>query len=466
MAPIKLQFGPGSSPGDLGLDGSARVINAYADPLVNGKSDYVMRATPGLRAWSKPDNAGPWRGWLDVGGRLLAVLGNALFEFDVLGNAIEVGGIPGTGRVSMAANALADPDVMIVADGQPFHWKAGTLTPFETDVLPTLVGVVYMRGRFVFAAADGRFFYSNINSLLIDGDAFYTAEGMPDGLVAVAVLGQELYLIGPLSIEKWGATTDDDDPFGALGGGALSIGCAAPNAVVTIAGRLIWIDDNNTVQVLTGSQPGDGSPEWIGKLIEAERDKTAIIGTGYAIGGTIWYEISSPSWTLRYNIKRGQWQHRETIGRKRWRGQGAIQYADVLLSGDSETGQVWVQDPDCVMDGDDPVVMRLVSPLIHASPATLAVYSLHADIITGVGGISDDPEVSDPKAMLRISRDGGRSWSRPIAKPIGKQGQIRRVIWRQLGMFERHGGTFELSISSKVAKCVGECLINGTAGSG
>lgn len=466
MAPIKLQFGPASSPGQYGLEGTARVVNGYSEPMTNGKSDYFTKATPGLRVWNDETQAGPWRGWITVAGRLLAVIGNALYEFDVLGNRIEVGGIPGTGRVQMAANAIADPDVMIVADGLPYHWKAGALVPFETDVLPSLVGVVFLRGRFVFAAADGRFFYTQVSNITIDGDAIYNAEGMPDGLVAIAEFSQEIYLLGTESLEKWGPTNDDTDPFSPLGGGALSIGCGCPNSVVDIAGNLIWIDDNFTVQMLTGTAPADVSPEWVTRTIKAEPNKQAIIGTAYELGGTTWYEISAPSFTLRFNVKRKLWTHRETIGMKRWRGQGVVAYAGHLLSGDSLNGTIWMHDPDHPMDGDDPVVMRLVSPLIHASPAPLAVYTLHADIISGVGGNSTDPEVAEPKAMLRISRDGGKSWSRPIAKPIGKQGQFRRVIWRQLGLFERFGGAFEISISSKVAKSVGECLINGTAGSG
>lgn len=466
MGAIKLQFGPASSPGEFGLDGTARVVNGYSEPLTNGKSDYVIKATPGLRVWSNAAARGPWRGWINVANRLLAVIGNALYEFDVLGNMTEVGGIPGTGRVQMAANALADPDVLMVADGLPYHWKAGEVVPFETDVLPSLVGVVFTRGRFVLAAADGRFFYSQVNSTTIDGDAFYNAEGMPDGLVGIAEFGQEIYLFGTESLEKHGPTNDDTDPFSPVGGGALSIGCACPNSIADVAGRLLWVDDNHTVQMLTGTAPADASPEWVIRTIKDEPDRAAIIGTAYEIGGTIWYEISAPTFTLRYNIKRNLWSHRETIGMNRWRGQGAIVYAGHLLSGDCAKGTIWVHDPKHSMDGDDPVVMRLVSPLIHASPAPLAVYSLHADVITGVGGISADPEVSDPKVMLRISRDGGKSWSRPIAKPLGKQGKFRRVIWRQLGTFERHGGAFEISISSKVAKCVGECLLNGTAGSG
>lgn len=466
MAPIKLQFGPGSSPGRFKRDASAIIINAHAEALTNGKSNYGMYSDPGLRPWAAVEQTG-WRGWLEVGGKLLFAYGSALYEADVLGNIVEVGGLPGTGPVQMAANALADPDVMIVAGGVAYHWKAGTLQLYETDVLPSVVGVVYTRGRFVLAAADGRFFYSDINTITVDGDNYYNTEGKADGLVKPWVLSDELYLIGTKTIEKWGHTNDEDDPMSPVGGGALPFGCSAPGSVADINENLFWIDDKSVVRRLTGTQPQDVSPTWVVRAIQAEPVKESISGMTYTIDGMQWYQISGTTFTLRYNLKSGHWYHRQTGTLPRWRGEGSIEFAGKTLVGDYATGTIWQLDPEHPYDGDDPIVMVLRSPLVHSFPGVLAIYTLHVDMVTGVGLNSTDPDAADPQAMLRVSDDGGRSWSTPLYEAIGPLGSTdSRVIWRQLGTYERQGAVFELSISAPVARCVMDGLINGLMGSG
>lgn len=466
MAPIKLQFGPASSPGRFKRDASAMIINAHAEALTNGKAGYGMYGDPGLRRWASVDQAG-WRGWIEVGSKLLFVVGSALYETDVLGNIVEVGGLPGSGPVQMAVNALADPDVMIVAGGIAYHWKAGTLTLYETDVLPSLVGVVYSRGRFIFAAADGRFFYSDINTVNVGGASYYNTEGKTDGLIKPWVISDELYLIGTKSIEKWGHTNDEEDPMSPLGGGALPFGCSAPGSVAELNENLFWIDDKSVVRRLTGSQPQDVSPTWVVRVIQTEPYKGSISGMTYTVDGMQWYQISGSTFTLRYDLKTGYWYHRNTLGLPRWRGEGAIEFAGKTLIGDYRTGTIWELDKDHPFDGDDPIVMVLRSPLVHSFPGTLGIFTLHVDMLTGVGLNSTDPDQADPHAMLRISDDGGQSWSAPLHEPIGRISAVdTRVIWRMLGTYERQGAVFELSVSAAVSRCVMDGLINGLMGSG
>lgn len=464
MAPIGLKFGPGSSPGRHGLDGTAKIINGYAEALTNGKSEYAIYPAPGLKPWTRLDQSS-WRGWIEVNGRLLIASGRVLYESDALGNVIEVAGLPGDGPVQFAKNAIADPDVMMVADGRAYHWKGGTLAALETDILPSLVGVILIRGRFMFAAVDGRCFYTDINSINIDGLSFSNAEGKPDGLVKPWGRRSEAWLLGTETTELWSPTEDENDPFSPLGGGALPIGCLCPGSVAENNDDIFWIDNKHQVRRATGMQPKEISPPWVVRVIQNEPDKQSIVGTCYSVAGANWYEISGSTFTLRYSLDAGHWVHRQTGDLPRWRGQGSIDFAGKTLIGDYASGDIWELDANCHDDGDTAVVMRLQSPLVHASPGPISIYSLHADIIPSVGGNSTDPEIADPKAMLRMSYDGGKSWTRPLTARLGKQGEYRRVIWRQLGTYERGGVTFEIAISSKVAKCVMDCQINGLSGS-
>lgn len=466
--PISLKWGPNSSKGSLGLDGTQSCVNAFAKKTANGKSDYMMYAAPGLRPWATVPT-GPHRGWISVQGRLLVAAGFTLYEVDALGVVTEVAGLPGSGFVQMAKNAKADPDVLMVASGRLWHWKGGAFVAFDSDFLPTLVGVVFIRGRFVVACSDGRLYWTGINDTIIDALSFANAEALPDGLVAIRERRNELWLFGSDSVEIWSPTENAEDPFSPLGGGAQPYGClAAPGAVAENAGHIFWIDDNRQVRRAEGLQGAEISPPWVVEAIEKVADPSTIRAATFAHSGMNWYQISSPLWTMTYCLDSNYWTERVTGDDKRWRGEDSITFAGKTLIGDWQSGAIWELDANGYDDGEDhkPVVMVLRSALVHAFPTPLSVYSLHADIIAAAQH-SANPEVSAPKAMLRISSDGGKSWSRPLYKAVGKPGArvSPRAIWRQLGTYERQGVSFELSMSARVARAVGDGIINGAAGS-
>lgn len=459
MAAISLKFGPQSSKGELGLDGPGAVVNAYAKPLINGKSEYGLYPVPGLVKWATL--AGPWRGWIDIGGRLVVVSGQALYEVDQTGSATAIAGLPGSGPVQMARNALADPHVAMIADGEAYVYRTGSLAKLETDFLPTLVGVVEINGRFVFGAADGRFFYSKIGSTEILGDQFYNAEKKPDGLTGIWTMNDELILFGSESREIWAPTQDAKDPFSPLGGGASSVGCRFGGSIAETADTVMWVDDSSQVRKSQGVQSAEISPPWVARLIEAETDDSALIAQAYSFGGLNWYEISGTAFTLRYNMDTNQWFERETYGAKRWRGQGAIKFAGKILIGDVRDGTIWHLDKDATADGDDEIVTRLLSTIVHASPVPLSVYSLHLDVIPAL--FSDPDRVR--KCMLRLSADGGKSFGRPLTTNLGRQGEQRRAIWRRLGTYEKTGAVFEFSALAKDVSCIFDGAVNAQSGS-
>lgn len=56
---------------------------------------------------------------------------------------------------------------------------------------------------------------------------------------------------------------------------------------------------------------------------------------------------------------------------------------------------------------------------------------------------------SDPQAMLRISRDGGRTFGVELSRDIGPRGEYsQRAIWRRLGIMRN--GCFEFVITDPV----------------
>jgi hypothetical protein len=63
----------------------------------------------------------------------------------------------------------------------------------------------------------------------------------------------------------------------------------------------------------------------------------------------------------------------------------------------------------------------------------------------------EDPIEVDPQVMIRVSRDGGYTWGNELRRPLGQQGQSRRLVSiSNLGLAQAKGFRFELRVSDPV----------------
>jgi len=464
MPPIPLSFGLSSNKGRLGLDTNVRVVNAYARPIgQGGKAEIGLYAGPGLREWGAVPT-GPHRGWIVVAGILYVVSGRVLYAVTPAGDASELAGIPGDEPVQFAANALDQPDIMLCATGKLWTIKGGVCVPYDGDAIAgTVVDIDFLRGRFLIGLANGQFYYTRINSTEIEGDAFYNAEGKPDGLVGLWTRRNEVWLLGTESVELWSPTQDADDPFSPLGAGALPIGCLSAGTIAENNDDIFWVDNNRQVRRANGYTPKEISPEWVVEVIQAEPDTSSLRGFTFSLGGVNWYVLRGSTFTLWYNLNTNQWTERETLRSKVWRGLGAISFADKTLIGDDRSGSIWQLDADCALDGPDEIMVRLQSPIVHAWPMPLSIYSLHVDVLSMPR--AGDFDEGQRTIRCRVSEDGGLSWFAPLTHVMGVRGAAGRVVFRQLGTFERQGATIELVMSATAARCVMSAVINGQQGS-
>lgn len=464
MAGINILLPQGSNKARSTEAGAQQLMNAYAEPLGEGGKDRIaIYAAPGLKPWVTLPK-GPWRGAIVVQDTIYVVSGPTLYTVSQSGSVRVIGAIPGDGFVSMDVNALGVPDIVIVASGVVLVCKSGVVSTLNQPSLPPPVDVTFIRGRFVFPISDGRFFYTQINSLEVRALNFYNAEGNPDGLVASWSRRNELWLVGTRTVEIWTPTQDALDPFTIMGGGALPYGSLSGPSITETSDNIFWIDHESNVRMAGNGQPKQIDTPFVSRVIDAEPNQGDIRGVGYSIAGVNYYEISGSTFTLRYSLATGEWTERATRSLNRWRGQGAVLFGSRVIMGDHVSGQLYTLEPDYTMDGDEPIIMRVVLPILHAFPKPLTLYSIHMDAVTGVGGNTGNSVIDDPVAMLRLSEDGGKSWFGPIMERLGRSGEQRRVVWRQLGTYERQGVVVEISISAGVARCILSAVANGEAG--
>jgi hypothetical protein len=179
-------------------------------------------------------------------------------------------------------------------------------------------------------------------------------------------------------------------------------------------------------------------------------------------GATWVFDFVSRLWTerLSWDAVRGRW----TAYRGRYH---AIGYG-VHLVGDWKSEVVYQQDlkvyndqlPDFTFT---PIRRQRVGPVI-ASGLSRNVYSeLQIGMQVGVDVPTFGYPGSNPQAMLRVSGDGGVTWSNEMQAPIGRSGNYdARVSFRRLG--HATGFVPELTITDPIPIAITDAWVRMTPG--
>jgi len=124
-------------------------------------------------------------------------------------------------------------------------------------------------------------------------------------------------------------------------------------------------------------------------------------------------------------------------------------FAGKNLVGDYANGKIYEIDFGTYTDDGETIRRERITPQLFdpAGRNSLSYPRLEVEFKAGTGLITG--QGSDPKAMLRYSDDGCRTWSNTKIKSVGKIGAYKdRSIWRQLGS-SRHRN-FELTVTDPV----------------
>ena len=183
------------------------------------------------------------RGAQLMGSLAYFVYGSSLFSVSSTGVTVNLGTIPGTGRVSLAHNAInkdnSDQFLVIVIPGvSAFVFNAGdsSLTQITDPDFVTADTVVFKGGFFVFSASDGSIFFNSLlnQPLSYDSNDQGSAEISPDLIVALHVNHDELFVGGEETIELFQIPqgTGAGFPFQRIPGANIQKGVHARFSIV------------------------------------------------------------------------------------------------------------------------------------------------------------------------------------------------------------------------------------------
>lgn len=426
-----------------------RCVNLYPQRIQTARGTrYVLYPTPGLTSFATPGGS-PGRGIFSqaLGGneRAFAVIGPTLYEIFSDGTSINRGTVAVDGNPATMCTNGDGGDQLFITSGD-----TGYILTLSTNVLTSEVSDVTMGGFMdgYFIALDNATSTMKISDLLDgttwDGTQIAQRSTAADPWIALLVKYPRVWLLGEHTGDVWYNAGTSPFPFAPIQGVQIPYGIAAPFSLKTVGPAIMWLThnangDGQVVEAL-GYAPSVVSTEPVEHAISTYSRIDDAVGWSYQDQGHEFYVLNFPSanTTWVYDRTQGLWHERGAWDATNgefdvWGPQYHTHVFSrhlVLLPGN---GTIYRMAADLYTDADGSGLRRLrVPPLLTADQKRIFVDRLQLHVETGLGLTSG--QGSDPSVLMRMSRNGGKTWGNQRSRSSGAQGEYdARLIWHNCG---------------------------------
>lgn len=445
-----------SNTSEQDISGREALINVYPRATTGGKYPFNLIHSPGLAYFGELPTF-PVLGLHQNGSRAFAVTPTKMYEIFNDGSYKELGDVSLNGRVSMEGNGKQ----VVVVDGfKGYYYDSDTnlVSQITTTGFYPASTVTYQDGYFIFdRKGTGQFFISELLDVAFDPLDFATAEGQPDQLVAVLSDHREVLMFGTESIEVWYNSGAADFPFERNQGAFIEKGCAARYSVAKQNNTVYFVGSDRMVYQMAGYTPVRVSNHAVEETLK-NGDLSDCFAYVYQDEGHLFYVLTIPSANITWclDISTGSWHIKKSYHFGRHQSNNSIRFNGKNLVGDFQSGLIFEQTRDYLTDNGSPIVREFTLPTVNNGREFLTIDSFELDMESGVGLTFG--QGSDPKALLKFSLDGGKTWSNDKFANIGKIGEyLTRVKWNRLGVGRQF--IFKVSISDPVAIDIGGAFV-------
>ena len=452
----------------LGSSYVARSVNAADSRMVNlfpeaipegGKEPGFLNRAPGLQLLANMGD-GPIRGLWQFGGYGYAVSGESLYKIDTLWNTTLIGTVAGSsGPVSMSDNGT---QMFIACNGPSFIYNSLTLEFKQIDDpdFPGAVTVGYLDGYFVFNEPNSQRLWITqlLDGTSIDPLDFASAEGSPDGLVAVLVDHREAWLFGTNSVEVWYDSGATDFPLSPVQGAFNEVGCIAAFSVAKLDNGIFWLGADARGRGVvyrangyTASRISTHAVEW---QIQQYGNLADAIAYTYQQDGHAFYVLIFPSanTTWVYDVATSLWHERAAFingSFTRHRSNCQMSFNNEIVVGDHELGNIYAFDLNVFSDAGQPQKWLRSWRALPTGTNDLkrsAHHSLQLDAETGAidNSVTTTPviiDVSEPNQDLLTESGDFLAWEYFT-------GNINEVLLTESGddLVQEDGGQIVLAV--------------------
>lgn len=426
---------------------SQRSVNLFLEVVEtqDGKELGGLIGCPGLDGLATVGN-GPIRGFAVSADRtkLYVASGYGFYEVTLDFSVHKRGDlISGQSPVSIARN---NSQVMVVdgLNGYIYTPGTGAFAAITDPDFPGANQVAFIDQYFAFnrpntgqwgitALADG----SSVDALDI-----VTAEGSPDNALGILVDHGEVWIPGTESTEVWVPNPAEEFPFSRSQ--IIESGVASAWTMQKGDNTVFWVDADGVVRRANGNTPVRISTHWVERMLRPVPGAVIsdLIAFFEVYEGHAFYHVTSPTQgvTLVYDVAASalagvpMWHERAyrvpaTNQLTRERANRCVAFAGRNIVGDFQSGRIYALNLDTFDDdGDTRKWLRSWRglPTGQSSSKPVFINRLYIDLQPGVG--LPTGQGSNPECMLRVSRDGGKTWGNELTRSMGAQGAYNASI--------------------------------------
>jgi hypothetical protein len=470
-------FVSGSATSESVIADAERTVNwaPVALPSPGATVRLGLFPTPGFRAFLQVADKGASALWA-AKGRCFGVVGRSLYELFENGTSTNRGAVAQNGAPATVSFNAAAGQLLITSGSNAYCYvlATNTLTLVLNGV--ATMGAMLDGYGLVFDVTTGRVRYSAINDFTTwDPLNFFENSITADPWQAMVVdENRQVWLLGEQRGQVWYDSGAASNPFQPIPGAVFSPGTAATWSVVANAQTVCWLAASRagagTIVAAQGYDPQQISTTEVVSAITGYA-RTSSIGDAEMLvhedQGRVYAALTFPranaTWATQLQMpfwhERGQWNapaNRYDL----WAPRVHCYAFGKHLVGDRDTGVIAAMDTAYATEISGAGIRRLRrAPGLTREGARLRYDRLQLLMDVGIGAVTG--QGSNPLVMLRVSRDGGRTWSSERRASAGRIGEWRRrVYWNRLGIGS--DCVFEISVSDPVPWRVLDAWINPT----
>lgn len=429
-------FGPSSQDADNRGASTSRLINCFRQPVMGkSRTNSVLQSVLGTTAYATIGTVF-FGGAYAFGGDIYAAYDGSLFRVGTGGAVTNVGTVA-SGDASISSNNA----YLTIAAGGAYFTYLTTVQNRASGALNAVGSVDYLDQYTLLTEKNGRRWAWSALADPTDIPVlnFATAEATDDNLLRVMGLNGRVILFKESSREVWSSTgAAGADAFTRIS--AKNIGLKSFNLLTKTDEAMFFIGSDNIARItLDGIDSQKLSYPPVDSAIanqtpthcfyyEDEGQKFCVIRFS---DGTAWV----------FDLATGEWHERgEGADHDPWSVLGTVKLQNDWY-GLTEAGAVWrfVRNNE---DVTGPLRRTAVSETFYFEEGA-SVDEMEIYFRTGFSDLG-----RDARTWVRVSRDGGHTWSLGKWRSLGQQGQYRqKATWRNLGLADQF--TVEVNVSDE-----------------
>lgn len=443
-------YGKGSYRRDNGQFPELKLINMFPEAAPTVENGVAILSRPGL-AVNAVRGAGPVHAIYQrpglFAGDVFTLSNNTLYR-----GSTSLGTINGSGPPSITSS---DNELVITRGQTAYSYNGTNLAAITFPDAANVTAVAYLGGLFFFARADtyaSRIYFSAIKDARTIAALSYTsADSSPDAIRDLVAVGDNLFVLGEVSLEVFYLTTSATAPLSRISQRTRNRGVVDRGCAVEFDNALHFIGEDHVVYRMA-EVPQRMSNHGLEERIAASTSwkMFSFLYQGHAF---LCIRVDDGTWVFD-PAGGSEWPEFQTHGQSNFIAQCAVTTEDGVLFGSAIDGSIYEFSDDW-MDVGSALVRRFTGAFpIKGGAVPVDMLELECN----AGAILGD---TNPQIEMRSSRDGGNTFGMYRTASLGAQGERRkRPRWRRLGFFDAPGGVFDFRVTDATPLRVSAVLIN------